>query len=387
MKILQLGKFFPIGGGIEKVMLDIAQGIARRGIDSDILYASRPNDERRGGSKVIAVADRCNIILSSTIVELSSTMISSSMVSTLKSICDNYDVIDIHHPDPMAALALWVSGYRGTVVLHWHSDVLRQKLLLRLYHPLLTWLLNRAQVIVTTSPVYSLHSRYLRRVSEKCRVIPIGISPLESDEKMVRAIRERFDNRRIIFYLGRLVGYKGIKYLIRAARDIPEEYVALIGGCGPLRRELEEEISRLGLSSRVKMLGYIPQEHIGAYYKASSLFCLPSINKAEAFGIVQLEAMASGRPVISTSIEGSGVGWVNRHGESGVTVRPCDPAGIAQAVVDICGDSKVYKKYCEGAYERYRTVFDDRRMIDSYVELYSQLVGQSQVSKLVDCML
>lgn len=374
MRVLQLGKFYPIGGGIEKVMLDIATGIAGRGIDSDILYASRPKDSRRATGGVISLSQRCNIIISPTILESSSTMLSPSMVSTLRSICGRYDIIDIHHPDPMAALALRLSGYKGCVVLHWHSDILRQKLLLRFYHPLLKWLLNRAQTIITTSPVYPLHSQYLSSFMEKCRVVPIGIPRLNSDKKEVEAIKSRFDCRRIVFYLGRLVGYKGVKYLIRATKSLPDEYVTLIGGIGPLEKSLTDEVNRLGLSSRVKMLGFIPQEEIGNYYNASTVFCLPSINKAEAFGIVQIEAMACGIPVISTSIEGSGVGWVNRHGYSGFVTPPCDPDGIAEGVRSICSDVRVYNKYREGAYQRYVTMFDDRKMVDSYVELYSRLL-------------
>ncbi len=149
LKILQLGKFHPIRGGVEKVMLDLTTGLSARGISCDMLCAATR------GSYTIRLNDRARIIAVRSLANVKATMMSPAMIVRLRRICRQYDIIHIHHPDPMAALALRLSGFKGKVVLHWHSDILRQRQLLRLIKPLQTWLLKRADVIVTTSPPIS----------------------------------------------------------------------------------------------------------------------------------------------------------------------------------------------------------------------------------------
>ena len=367
MKVLQLGKFYPVGGGVEKVMVDLMGGLSARGMYCDMLCAGV------GLSGISRINSRSKLICVDSWCKLAATMIAPGMISQLRRICQEYDIIHVHHPDPMACLALYLSGYKGRVVLHWHSDIAKQRFLLQLYRPLQHWLLKRADVVVGTSPVYMQESPHLAHWQHKVCCLPIGIEPVSPDKEAVEEIRSRYGGRHIIFSLGRLVPYKGYRYLIEAARYLGEDYVVLIGGTGPLRDELQELIRHWGVTDRVKLLGRISEEDLPAYYGACSLFCLSSVQKTEAFGIVQIEAMSCGKPVVATRIPQSGVAWVNSDEESGLNVEPGDARALASALRRICEDEELGHRLSAGARERFQRLFHIDRMIDETINLYNQL--------------
>lgn len=409
MKILQLGKFYPVLGGVEKVMFDLTVGLSEEGLSKEGLSETGLSEvglseegfseegfsevglseeglSKKGlsetglseegfsevglsevglseegvecdmmcagsdgrGTEVIRLNPHGRILCHRTLIEAAKTTIAPSMVTRLRRIAKDYDIIHIHHPDPMAAMALRLSGYKGKVVLHWHSDILSQKALLRFYLPIQNWLIKRADTIVGTTPVYLAESPYLQGVQEKCRCIPIGIEPVISDSAREQEIRNEYSGRRIIFSLGRLVEYKGYRYLIEAAKYLDDSFMILIGGGGPLRESLQREIDELGVGRRVKLLGKVPQEDLASYYGACELFCMSSVMKTEAFGIVQIEAMSAGRPVVATKIPESGVSWVNEDGVSGINVEPCDSKAIAEAIRTITDNEATWKKFSAG---------------------------------------
>lgn len=365
LKVLQLGKFYPVRGGIEKVMYDLMTGLSERGVECDMLCAL---DERE--SHTFSVNKTARLIGCGSWKKIAATMISPSMISVLRKVCHRYDIIHIHHPDPMACLSLFLSGYKGRVILHWHSDIQKQKLLLGFYRPLQSWLLKRCEQIVGTTPVYLSKSPFLKSVQDKTVCLPIGVDPMTASKEVVRSIRERYGKRKIIFSLGRLVPYKGYKYLIEATRYLNDDYVVLIGGSGPLKDELQVGIEYQGLQNKVKLLGRINDDELPSYYEACDLFCLPSVQKTEAFGIVQIEAMSFGKPIVATTIPGSGVAWVNQHGVSGINVPPRDPKALAGAIRLVTCDEETYRAYSQRALERYRTEFTKEKMIERCLKLY-----------------
>ena len=245
MKVLQLGKFYPISGGVEKVMYELAKGLNDTGIHCDMLCSSANNHYQtisltgKGNSFIYAVPS---------LGKAFGTMISPRLIIQLKKMAENYDIIHIHHPDPMAALALFVSGYDGKVIVHWHSDILKQKFLLRFFMPLQNWLLRRADKIIGTTPVYVKESPHLSKFQSKIIYVPIGVMPTICDENKVSEIKRFYDNRIIVFSLGRLVEYKGFEYLISAAKYLSNDYVVLIGGIGVLKRNLQKQIEDLNIS-------------------------------------------------------------------------------------------------------------------------------------------
>lgn len=302
------------------------------------------------------------------------TMISPAMIVRLRKIASQYDIIHVHHPDPMAAVALLFSGYKGKVILHWHSDIQKQKYALKLYSPIQSWLIRRANLIVGTTPVYIASSPYLASVQDKCTYLPIGIEGIEWNQRRVDEIRKRYSGKKIIFSLGRLVGYKGFKYLIDAANYLSDDYVILIGGSGKLFGELSEQIVANHLQNRVSLLGRVSDEDLPNYYAACDLFCLSSIQKTEAFAIVQVEAMSCHKPIVATNIPGSGVSWVNAHGVSGENVPIADSKTLAQALGKILMDKECYARYSSGAYERFQQNFKIDKMIDKCLDIYEKVL-------------
>ena len=368
MKVLQLGKFYPIRGGVEKVMYDLMCGLSARGVPCDMLCAAC-----EGESCDIKINDNAKLITTRTLTKAKATMISPAMIGKLRKICNEYDVIHVHHPDPMACLALFCSGYKGKVVLHWHSDILKQNVILKFYMPLQNWLLRRANVIVGTSPVYLNESPHLQDVQHKTVCLPIGIEPLPSVKEKAELLRAHYEGKRIVFSLGRLVGYKGYEYLVDAASYLTDDYVVLIGGGGPLRGKLQAKINNAGLSDRVKLLGFLPDEVLPQYFGACDLFCMSSVWKTEAFGIVQIEAMSCGKPVVATRIPESGVSWVNEDGVSGLNADPENGKSLAEAILKVTKNEETYNKFAKGAYNRYKSLFTYEQMIDNCMRIYSGL--------------
>lgn len=350
------------------MMYDLTLGLSQQGVDCDMLCATT-----QGGSRTIRLNGHARLFCCASWAKIAATMISPALIFTLRRICRNYDIIHVHHPDPMACLALFCSGYEGRVVLHWHSDIEKQKYLLRLYRPLQDWLLCRAERVVGTTPVYLEESPYLKEVQDKTVSLPIGISPMCPAEDAVEAIRKQYPGKKIVFSLGRLVHYKGFRYLVEAARYLNDSYVILIGGSGQLKDELQQEIDIFGLNDRVKLLGRVSDEELPAYYGACLVFCLSSVQKTEAFGIVQIEAMSCGKPVVATRIPQSGTAWVNAHGVSGLNVEPRNAKELAEAIRTLTKDEQTYRQYAENAEKRYRKLFTKEHMIESCLNIYEAL--------------
>ena len=368
LKILQLGKFFPIRGGVEKVAYDLMIGLSEQNIRCDMMCAAS-----QGKNRVIPINEYANVICCHTWFKAAATMISPAMIHTLWKRCRNYDIIHVHHPDPMACLALLLSGYKGKVVLHWHADIQKQKILLRMYRPLQQWLLQRADLIVGTTPVYLKESPYLQDVQQKTVCLPIGVKAMQPIRESVEKIKNTYPGKKIVFSLGRLVAYKGYWHLVEAAKYLSDEYVVLIGGTGALKGELEREINEFGLANKVMLLGRVSDEDLPAYYGACDVFCLSSVQKTEAFGIVQIESMSCGKPVVATNIPQSGVSWVNAHGVSGLNVEPGKAEELARAIEEVTQDETTYQKYATGAANRYKELFTQEQMIDKCIKIYTRL--------------
>ena len=369
MKILQLGKFYPIYGGVEKVMYDLMTGLSGMGIRCDMLCAA--SEKKDVGEKELN--EYAKLICTRSFAKIKATMMSPGMIFKMRRFRKEYDIVHVHHPDPMACLALWLSGYKGKVALHWHSDIIKQKTLLKLYRPLQSWLIDRADVIIGTSPVYLKASPWLKDVQDKTVCLPIGVVPLDVDFEGAAALREKYKGKKIIFSLGRLVPYKGYKYLIDSARHLDDDYIILIGGGGPLKTPLREQIANSGLQDKVKLLGFLSDAEVSAYFGACDLFCMSSVYATEAFGIVQIEAMSAGKPVVATKIPGSGVSWVNAHKESGINVEPKDSEALAKAFKRILDSEDTYNTYSEQASQRYWTMFTKTKMIEKCIKIYKNL--------------
>lgn len=369
MNILQLGKFYPIRGGVEKVMYDLMLGLSESGTHCDMLCAS--TEDYPAGIKQLN--PNAKLIIAPTKVKLAATMLAPAMITTLRKIAKKYDIIHIHHPDPMATLSLFLSGYKGKVVLHWHSDILKQKNLLKIYKPLQSWLIKRANLIVGTTPIYVQESPFLQHVQNKIDYIPIGILPVEANQEQVNVIRSNYPGKKIIFSLGRLVEYKGYEYLIKAAKELNNTYHFIIGGKGPLKDSLLQLIIDLGVEDRVTLLGFVSDAETANYFQAADVFCLSSTLKTEAFAIVQIEAMSCSKPIISAHIPGSGVAWVNQDQVSGLVVPHSDPEALAEAINKLMTNISLYDNLSKGSKKRFNQNFTRASMVDKCLQLYKNI--------------
>ena len=304
-------------GGIESVVFELTEGMNRAQQRTDVLCANlRLQNETEAWSQGYCVTRAASF------GQFLSTSMAPAMVPLLAQQAANYDLIHVHLPDPLANLALWLTRPKAKIVIHWHSDIIQQKLALAAYQPLQRWLLERADAIVATSQPYWQASPWLRDFAAKVHSIPIGIQDHGSavGPRKLAELRARFGNRRIVFALGRMVYYKGFDHLADAASTLPHDAVIVIGGAGPMLSRLRANVAAKGLADKVFLPGRISTEEIDAYFGAADVFCLPSDSRAEAFGVVLLEAMRAGKPIVASDIPGSGVPWVNMHGTTGLNV-------------------------------------------------------------------
>ena len=307
---------------------------------------------------------------------LNSVRLSGMLPIQLKRLAPHYDIIHLHHPDPMSALAVFMVRPRAKIVLHWHSDIVRQKISKYLFLPLQRWLLNRADAVIVTSPNYK-QSAHLSEWRAKVHVVPIGIAAdaLQANPARVAEIRKCYHDRFMVLALGRLVYYKGFEYLIQAAQYLDENCVVLIGGDGPYKNRLNKLIKKLGLSDKVFLLGAIDDSDLANYYQACNTFCLSSIARSEAFGIVQLEAMKFAKPVVATAVHGSGVAWVNADRVSGINVRPQDSRALAQAIAILQSQPTLAADFGKRGCRRFYESFIRAKMCVEIVKIYRNLIA------------
>ena len=366
MKIAQINKFYaPVVGGVEKHLQILAEGLKYRA-EVTIIAANTGLRTHYDDS------NHLRIIKLPSLGTLFSAPLCLSFFYLLKKI--KADVLHFHFPYPIASIGYLLTRPRGKVVVTFHNAIVRQKFLGRLLRPVEILFLKKADVIIAGSPQMIENSEILKQFRHKCRVIPLGIDinrfgPLK-DWRDVKKIRSKYSER-IILFVGRLVHYKGVEYLIRAMRAVDASLLVI--GDGKLRCKLEELTEHLSLSDRVHFLGEVTDEVLPAYYHACDVFVLPSISPAEGFGLVQIEAQACGKAVISTSLP-TGVPFVNLHQKTGLVVPPKNPDALADAINRLLDDSALRERYESHAMERAQC-FRSELMVNRVFALYEELLN------------
>lgn len=341
MKLLQLGKYWDFKGGIETQFRNLCNNLTGK-VNLKIVHSSTNSKTKIFGNRY-SVASYGKIL---------STPISPSLV---KYITDS-DIIHLHLPNPAAELAYLIARPKGKLIVSYHSDIVRQKKAFLLYKPIFKRILEKADAIIVAAPQMK-DSEMLKQFQDKCVVIPYGIDI----NVKTKAIKQE---KPIVLFVGRLVYYKGAEYLIKAMEDIDAEL--LIVGDGPLKKKLMQ------ISSKPIFLDEVSDEKLDELYNSCSVFVLPSVEKSEAFGIVQLEAMLRGKPVISTEL-GTGTSFVNIHEKTGFVVKPRDITELKSAIEKVLNNKKLAKKLGVNARARVIKEFSDKLMASRILKVYKNL--------------
>lgn len=367
LRILHVGKFYPpFRGGMETHLSLLSEELKER-VELDVLVANRGRQTQH------EILDGVAVTRAGTPIMLASTPISPGFLRYLRR--GRWDVVHIHLPNPWAVVAFFLARPAGQLVVTYHSDVVRQRVLGTLFAPLLSRFLRRARAIICSSPNYIDSSPVLSQFRPKCRVVPFSIDARPfavRDHEAVTRIRERYGPR-IVLGVGRLIYYKGFRHLVDAMRDVDAHL--LIIGEGPLRASLTARAGRLGLEHRITFLGDV--ESTVPYYQSADVFVLPSIARSEAFGLVQLEAMASGVPVVNTRLA-SGVPYVSLDRITGLTVPPADADALGAAINALLNDPARARTFGRAAEQRAREQFSLDAMGRETVEIYCEVAEASR---------
>ncbi|BDC50576.1 hypothetical protein F183_A28920 [Bryobacterales bacterium F-183] len=363
LRVLHVGKFYPPHRGGMETHLEGLSARLKDSVDLDVVVSNTSADTATaypGGVRVTRLRS---------LMEVAGMSVCPGMVGTIAK--SRSDIVHIHWPNPAAVLAFLLAQSKAKLVITYHSDVLRQRFLNVLFQPFLALGLRRCQAIIVTSPNYVAHSPLLSKWQGICHTVPLGIDPstldMPADHRAIQQIRDRFGDR-LILAVGRMVAYKGLSILMHAMVAI--DGTLLLAGDGPLRDDLEAEAVRLGVSDRVMFLGAVP--NVVPYYHACDLFVLPSIERTEAFGLVQLEAMACGKPVVNTSLR-SGVPFVSPHGVTGLTVTPGNASELAEAINTLLADRSLRDRFGEAGRHRVNRDFTLERMVSDTLHVYESL--------------
>jgi glycosyltransferase involved in cell wall biosynthesis len=366
MKVLHIGKFYPPHrGGMESALYDLCDEL-RGKVDLRVLVANG------GCSTRIGAQDGLKLIRVGSLGTIFSTSICLTMPYWINKF--QADIVQIHHPNPMANISYLLSSQPGRLIILYQSDIVRQRITYRIYGPFLMKMLEKAHAIIVTSPNYLESSPLLRQFEEKCVVIPLGIDLQRFEKKgndwRIAEIRSQYGEK-IVLFVGRLTHYKGVHYLLKAIKDVSGRL--LIIGAGDLERRLRNQVERDNLSTKVSFLGDLSDEEMAPFLHACDLLVLPSITRNEAFGVVQLEAMACRKPVVSTQLE-TGVPYVNQNGVTGFVVPPGDSEALATAINRLLEDEKL--RTCMGIEGRRRVEkrFTKERMARETLKLYEEVL-------------
>lgn len=368
MKILQIGKYYyPSAGGIETVLRNLAEGLRERKHEVTVLCSAESaarSEEVFNGVRVIRVPRYGQLL---------SQPLNLSLASELRELARAFDLVHIHSPNPLAEMAALSLPARTPLAVTYHSDIVRQRLVLPLYAPILRRFLRRADRVVVATPNPIRTSPFLSAIPERCEVVPFGIRDAEpAPEARAAAEALRREHGDFALFVGRLVGYKGIPVLLEALREV--DCRALIIGTGPLRAELEARARELGVHDKARFLGFVPDGEARAYFDACRFMVLPSISTNEAFGMVQLEAMAAAKPSLVSRLD-SGVTQVNEDGVSGIYFAPGDAAALARAMKSLLGDAALTERMGREARRIFEERFTHQKMVDGYLEIYERLLA------------
>lgn len=370
MKVLHVYRtYFPDPqGGLQEVIRQICHNGNHEGIESRVFTLS--NDT----STAVIKRPECTVIRGQQLTEIASCNIGyPSALQDFKKQVAWADIIHYHFPWPYADLLHLLSSIKKPTVLTYHSDIVRQQSMLKIYSPLMHRFLRSIDHIVATSPNYLASSEVLCQYKDKTRVIPIGLDeqsfPLARDKHFAKMLAHYGKN--FFLFIGVLRYYKGLDILIKAMKDAP--YRVVIAGTGPIEKELRDLAQHHQLSN-VVFAGFVSEEEKVALLQLSQAVVFPSPVRSEAFGVTLLEGAMFSKPLICCEI-GSGTSYVNMHEETGLVIPPYDATALRKAMDTIDQSPGNSKQMGNNARKRFDTLFTGKIMGEQYAALYQSILS------------
>lgn len=364
MKILFLGKydFSDVAGGIERYVhllrLHFPKSVETINLVSNVHNKTEKTDT--------TIKTRRLGVIASTSIAPSLPFI---FLKTLQQ--ENPDIIHVQFPDPMAHLAcLFNKNKKIKIVISWHSNIVRQHHLKKLYQPFLNIFLRKVDALIVHSKELVQSPQIAAISKDKIHIIPIGVPAPEIKDQN---LREKLPEGFILFTHGRHVTYKGFDYLIKSLKLLPPIFHLYIGGIGPETENLNKLITDLNLNDRIHLVGFIPDDLLGSYINACDIYCFPSISANEAFGIAQVEAMLLGKPVVGFELN-NGTTFVNKDHVTGIVVENKNIKAYADALITLLNDNKLRTILGKNAQKRAMRLFSIDTMVRSTLKIYEDVL-------------
>lgn len=354
-------------GGVQKFIDELATITSTMGVKNTVL-ALTPSPKiiyHNINGYQICLIPQC--------FEIASTPFSWKALKYFKELIKKVDIIHYHFPWPFADIVHYLTNVKKPTVLTYHSDIVKQQYLSKLYRPLMYNFLGKIDKIVATSPNYVQSSKVLSSFIDKTTIIPLGLNkkhyPIPSQE-ILEYWKNRFPNKFFLF-TGVLRYYKGLHFLIEAAKHINSPI--LIVGSGKIEQDLKSLTNRLGIHN-VYFLGKLSEEDKIALLTLCYAFVFPSHLRSEAFGLSLLEAAMFGKPMISCEI-GTGTSYINHLNNTGSVIKAADSLQLASAMQFFLDHPKQVESMGKNAYSRYNNIFTAEKMSMQYIKLYKNLLS------------
>lgn len=379
-KILQISNYFyPNIGGIEQVARDIVRALNEENIEQKLICFNEDAADKdhicHRKETVHDIVDNVEIIRCGCQTKIASQSLSLAYPSELKKVLKEFspDIVIFHYPNPfVASFLLRQLSQETKLVIYWHLDITKQKILKNLFHLQNLKLIKRADRIVGATPKHIEESAYTSYFGNKKSLLSYMIdesSLLISDDEIKAAneVRKKYEGKTLGFFIGRHVPYKGLKYLIEASKELGNcDIHFLIAGSGELTAELKKQAAG---DDKVEFIGRISDSERRIYFYACDIICFPSITRNEGFGLALAEGMYYGKPAVTFTIPGSGVNYVNLDGVTGIECPNCNSKAYAAALKKLSGNKKLCTEYGINAKNRIINNFTYKSFKKNLMEL------------------